>query len=98
MDAHETGQRLEMLLVMRWLDAGAADDGEVALSVAEAAAELGLEEDRRGLLEVMAGLGELESRGAVTVAWSSGARREARVALASDLRRDARRLFGRASP
>jgi hypothetical protein len=90
------GGRLEMLLVMRWLDEGAADDGEVALSVASVADELGLEPDRNGLLSVMAALGELEDRRLVTVAWPSGTGgSEAHVTLAGDLRRDARRLFGR---
>jgi len=93
----DIGERLEMLLVMQWLDEGAHDEGEVALSVATAAVELGLEGDRSGLLAVMAALGDLEDRRQVSVAWPTGASgREARVTLAADLRRDARRLFGRA--
>ena len=50
--AEETRQRLEMLLVMQWLDEGASDGGELALSVSTAAAELGLEAGRSGLLAV----------------------------------------------
>jgi len=91
----DTCQRLEMLLVMQWLDEGAVDGGEVALSVATAASELGLE-GGAGLLAVMAALGDLEDRGVVSVAWPSGAASgEALVTLSPDLRRDARELFGR---
>jgi len=91
-------KRLEMLLVMQWLDEGAGAEGEIALSVATAACELGLEGGRATLLEMMAALGELEERGAVRVAWPTGvAGGDAVVTLASDLRRDARRLFGRAT-
>ena len=93
----DTGQRLEMLLVMQWLDEGAGDEGAIALSVATAASELGLEAGRPGLLRVMAALGELEERRVVSVAWPSGTGgREAVVTLSADLRRDARRLFGQA--
>jgi hypothetical protein len=93
--ADETGQRLEMLLVMQWLDEGAPEDGAVALSVPTAAAELGLDEGRAGMLAVMAALGDLEDRRLVSVAWPGGGRSEPIVTLASELRRDARRLFGR---
>ena len=94
--AEETRQRLEMLLVMQWLDEGASDGGELALSVSTAAAELGLEAGRSGLLAVMAALGELEERRLVDVAWPTGSGGcEARVTLSAELRRDARRLFGR---
>ena len=87
--------RLEMLLVMQWLDEGAGDDGEVALSVATAASELDAE-GREGLLAVMAALGGLEDRRLVSVAWLGGAGgREAVVTLSDALRRDAGRLFGR---
>lgn len=90
------GERLEMLLVMRWLDEGADEEGEIALSVASAADELGLEPDRSGLLAVMAALGELEDRRLVRVSWPAGTGgSEAHVTLAGELRRDARRLFGR---
>jgi hypothetical protein len=94
--ADDIGERLEMLLVMQWLDEGAGEDGEVALSVATAASELGLEGGRSALLAVMAALGDLEERGTIRVAWPTGvAGGDGVVTLAADLRRDARRLFGR---
>jgi hypothetical protein len=90
------GGRLEMLLVARWLEEGADPAGELSLSVAAAAVELGLEADRAGLLAVMAGLGELEERRLVRVSWPQGAGgSEALVVLADELRSDAGRLFGR---
>jgi hypothetical protein len=97
MSRREMGERLEMLLVMQWLDEGAPEDGRVALSVPTAASELGLESDREGLLAVMGALGDLEDRSLVSVAWPSGghAGGEAIVALSPEIRRDARRLFGR---
>ncbi len=97
MSRRETGERLEMLLVMQWLDEGAPDDGRVALSVPTAASELGLDGGREGLLAVMGALGELEDRKLVTVAWPGGAHAggEAIVALSAELRGDARGLFGR---
>ena len=96
MSAEDIRQRLEMLLVMQWLDEGAGPEGEVALSVATAASEHGLEGGRAGLLAVMSALGELEVRGAVRVAWPTGVTGgDAVVTLESELRRDARRLFGR---
>lgn len=89
------GERLEMLLVARWLEEGAGESGELSLSVAAAAAELGLDADRPGLLAVMAALGDLEARGQVEVRWPQGpGGSEALLVLAPDLRRDARRLFG----
>jgi hypothetical protein len=91
-------ERLEMLLVLMWLDDGSPADGAVALSVATAAAELDAGAGREGLLAVMAALGELEERGAVEVAWPRGHGQEARVSLASPLRRDAERLFGTREP
>ncbi len=94
--ADDTAQRLEMLLVMQWLDEGASDDGRVALSVATAASELGLEEGRPGLLTLMQALGELEAARLAQVSWPAGAPgREALVTLSAELRHDARRLFGR---
>lgn len=91
----DTGQRLEMLLVMQWLDEGADDEGAVALSVATAASELGLEAGA-GLLAVMSALGDLEDRRVVDVTWPAGAAGgEATVTLSPEVRRDARRLFGR---
>src|SRR5262245_59632042 len=50
-------QRLEMLLVLMWLDDGSPSDGAVALSVATAAAELDAGAGREGLLAVMTALG-----------------------------------------
>lgn len=85
-----------MLLVARWLELGARDDGEVSVSVEAVADELGLEPDRSGMLTVMAALGELEDRRLVRVSWPLGTGgSEARVSLAAELRSDARRLFGR---
>ena len=79
---------------MQWLDEGASDGGELALSVSTAAAELGLEAGRSGLLAVMAALGELEERRLVDVAWPTGSGgREARVTLSAELRRDASPLL-----
>lgn len=93
---HAIGERLEMLLVARWLEEGADASGELGLSVAAVAEELGLEPDRPGMLAVMGALGDLEDRGAVEVRWPQGpGGREALVVLAADLRSDARRLFGR---
>jgi hypothetical protein len=93
--SQDVRDRLEMLLVMQWLDEGAGDEGEVALSVPTAASELGLEKGRAGLLAVMAALGELEERRVVRVSWPAGSGgREGLVTLSADLRRDARRLFG----
>jgi hypothetical protein len=88
--------RLEMLLVARWLEEGAGEDGEVSVSVGAVAEELGLEADRAGMLAVMSALGELEDRRLVAVSWPLGTGgSEALVRLSSDLRSDARRLFGR---
>ncbi|MGE3235796.1 MAG: hypothetical protein AB7O78_18985 [Thermoleophilia bacterium] len=95
-DEDDVGARLEMLLVMQWLDEGADEEGAIALSVPTAANELGLEPDRAGLLAVMAALGELEDRRLVRVAWPAGTGgSEAHVTLSGELRKDARRLFGR---
>ena len=97
MSRRETGERLEMLLVMQWLDEGAAEDGRVALSVPTAAVELGLGGGREGVLAVMGALGDLEDRRLVSVAWPGGAHGggEAIVGLSAELRHDARKLFGR---
>lgn len=90
------GERLEMLLVARWLEEGEDPRGELALSPAAAAEELGLGTGRRGLLSVMTGLGALEERGLVTVSWPQGAGgSEALLVLSPEVRADARRLFGR---
>lgn len=91
-------ERLEMMLVLRWLDEGAPEDGAIFLAVDEVAQELGFEADRQGLLSVMSALGALEERGLLSVRWSRGTSPEALVHLSSSLRRDARRLFGRSEP
>jgi hypothetical protein len=90
-----TPERLEMLLVVRWLDQGAPEDGEVALDVADAAEELALAEGRRGMLALMAALGALEERGTVRVEWPGAAGGIAHVTVAEHVRRDAAGLFGR---
>ena len=85
-----------MLLVARWLEEGAGDDGEVSVSVGAVAQELGLGAGHAGMLAVMAGLGELEDRRQVQVSWPLGTGgSQALISLSSDLRSDARRLFGR---
>lgn len=91
----ETAERLEMLVVARWLDGGRPAEGVVTLPLGEAAEELDLGGGRDGLLRLMAALGELEHRGVLRVAWPGGiGSRQAELTLAEDLRRDARRLFG----
>lgn len=87
--------RLEMLLVLQWLDEGMTVDGDVMLSIPTAAAELGLEGDD-GLLALMAALGVLEEDGRVRVEWPGrpGDSSVARVLLAPAIARDAERLFG----
>jgi hypothetical protein len=87
-------KRLEMLLVLRWLDEGRPDDGTVALSVTTAARELGLEPDRTGVLPLLAALGELEEQGLVRVALEGPVQRDPRVTLSAELRRDAGSVFG----
>lgn len=90
-----TAQRLEMLLVLQWLDEGMAVNGELMLSVPTAAAELGLEGDE-GLLSLMGALGMLEEEGRVQVEWPARPfdSAEARVLLSPDIARDAEALFG----
>lgn len=91
-------ERLEMLLVLQWLDEGQPPDGAVTLSIATAAAELGLQPPGDGLLAVMAALTDLEEAGRVAVTWPRGPGAEARVVLAGPIRDDAARLFGDAAP
>lgn len=81
--------RLQMLLVVRWLDLGSPDTGQVDLPLQETARELGLGEERRVLLELMSALGELEEAGDLTVEWTHG-RAVAAVTLSDRLRRDVR--------
>ncbi len=90
----DLAKRLEMLLVLQWLDEGRPEDGAVALSVSTAAADLGLESERAGVLAVMAALGDLEERKLVRVALEGPVTRNPKVTLAPDLRIDAERLFG----
>ncbi|MCC6832758.1 MAG: hypothetical protein IT200_15565 [Thermoleophilia bacterium] len=85
------GARLQMLVVVRWLDLGSPDDGRVTLPLGEAAQELGLPGHRRVMLDLMSALGELEEAGDVTVEWTHG-RGVAVVTLSDRLRRDVRML------
>ena len=86
--------RLEMLLVLAWLDQDAPDNGAISFSVVSAARELGLEADRTGLLAVMSALSSLEDAGlARPVNWPFGSGSPARVELSESLRRDAHNLF-----
>ncbi len=90
----DLAKRLEMLLVLQWLDEGRPEDGRVALSVRTAASELGLDPDRRGVLAIMSALGLLEERRLVEVALGAHTHQDPRVTLAPDLRIDAARMFG----
>ena len=90
----DLAKRLEMLIVLQWLDEGRQEDGTVALSVTTAAAELGLDTGRRGVLAILGALGDLEERKLVRVAVEGPIQRNPRVTLSADLRADARRLFG----
>jgi hypothetical protein len=90
----DLAKRLEMLLVLQWLDEGRPEDGTVVLSVSTAASELGLELGRAGVLSVMGALGELEEEKLVRVVLEGPVRRDPRVTLAQELRDDAGRLFG----
>ena len=93
----DLASRLEMLLVLRWLDQSGDADDSLRLTLAEVAAELSLGSDRESLLELMRALGALESRAAITVSWvvEPSAGRSAEIRLSPELRADARRLFGR---
>lgn len=93
--ADDVSQRLEMLVVLQWLDEGAMDDGVIAFSATTAAADLGLGTGRDGLLAVMGGLSVLEDREVVRVEWPHGPSRDARITIGEDVRRDAARQFGR---
>jgi hypothetical protein len=85
--------RLEMLLTAEWLASGAPDDGAVAFTPVVAARELGLEDDRSGILEVMGALTELEESRRLRVEWARVPGAPARVELADALRRDVRRAL-----
>ena len=92
----DLASRLEMFLVLSWLEAGADPEEPLRLTPHDFAAGLNLEGDDL-ILTILEGLGELEERGAVGVAWSvqPSAGRIAEVHLSPELRTDARRLFGR---
>ncbi len=85
--------RLEMLLVAQWLEAGAPEDGNVAFVITDAAVELGCPDGRAGVLEIMGALGRLEEAHRVQVEWSATAGAPARVRLAEGLCHDAQRVF-----
>ena len=86
--------RLEILLVATWVDAGMPGDGEVELTLQGACEGLGMADERRHHLEVLAALGDLEDAGAVKVRWAGNVGGPATVTLSRDLTRDARALFG----
>ncbi len=87
-------ERLEMLLVLQWLDEGRPVDGDVLLSIPTAAGELDLPAEGDGLLAVLTALAELEESGRASVSWPRGPAADARVVLAQGIRLDAVRLFG----
>lgn len=93
-DPRELSERLEMLIVLQWLDEGAPEDGLIAFSAATAASELELDDGREGLMELLRALTDLEERDLVHVSWPGGRGSDARLTLAEDLRRDAARQFG----
>ncbi|MEZ5080096.1 MAG: hypothetical protein R2878_05430 [Thermoleophilia bacterium] len=78
--------RLQMLLVVQWLDAGAPADGVVEVEVEALTDGLGVGDDRRGVLTVMSALGELEEAGDVAVTWLPG-RARVTCTLGDSLRR-----------
>lgn len=87
--------RLEMLLVLRWLQREGPADEPITISVADVAAELGVDGDRDGLMHVMSAMGRLEERAAISVAWPRGGRGDVQITLAPEVRADAHHLFGR---
>jgi len=89
----EIAERLEMLLVLQWLDEERPADGGVMVSIATAADELDLDSDE-GLLLVMGALSTLEESRRIEVRWPHGPGAEAHVRLADGIRSDALRLFG----
>ncbi len=90
----DLANRLEMLVVLQWLDEGRPDDGAIRLSVTTAAVELQAGDGRAGALAVMRALSDLEERRVVRVSLSAAGPREPLVTLSDGLRRDANRLFG----
>jgi hypothetical protein len=93
MSATPLADRLEMLLVAQWLEAGAPEDGQITFQVVAAAEELGCDAGRTGVLELMAALGALEEDGRIQIEWSASAGAPALIQLADALRRDAQRAF-----
>ena len=89
----ELAQRLEMLLVLQWLDEGRPSDGRVVLSVTTAGVELGVGSERAGVLSILTALGDLEARRVVQVALEGPVRRDPVITLSDSLRRDAESLF-----
>ncbi len=94
----DLAERLEMLLVMQWLDEGRPDDGTVRLSVLTAASDLDAGDGRQGAMAVLAALSELEAAGAASVALTPAGPRDPVVTLSQAIRRDAARLFGAGGP
>jgi hypothetical protein len=93
MSATPLADRLEMLLIAQWLEAGAPEDGNVTFQVVAAAEELGCDAGRAGVLELMAALGALEEGRRIQIEWSASAGAPAHIRLADALRRDAQRAF-----
>ncbi len=87
--------RVEMLLVLRWLDDGRPDDGAVALDLASDLDQLGLDDGRQGTMTLLAALGDLEDAGKLTVRWPAAVGQAATLTLSRDLQRESTRLFGR---
>ena len=85
--------RLEMLLVAEWLDAGTPDDGTVRFEIQRAATELGVAGDRAGILELMAALSALEDARRIAISWGALPGAPALIRLADALQRDARRAL-----
>jgi len=87
-------ERLEMFLVVGWLDGGRPADGRLPFSLADAARELEVGEGRHAMLSVLAALGVLEDAGTIAVEWPGGTGATATVTLRPPLRRQAQALFG----
>lgn len=85
--------RLEMLLVAEWLEAGTPEEGTVRFHVGTAAEELGLSGDRAGILKVMAALSALEDARRIEIRWGTLPGAPASVRLADALQADARRAL-----
>jgi hypothetical protein len=85
--------RLEMLLVAEWLEAGTPEDGTVSFHIAHAAEELGIAGDRAGILQVMGALSALEDARRIEIRWGARSGAPALVHLADVLQRDARRAL-----